>query len=68
MQSAGVLSILKLVGVDRESGKRLDEILVFPFPNGRSFDCDATSLDTYDEIDIYSSAVSVGHEAKKPNY
>ena len=41
LQSAGVLSILEPVGVDREDGKRPDGIAVFPFSNGKSLCCDA---------------------------
>ena len=65
LQSAGVLSILKLVGVDRGVGKRTDGITVFLFFNGRNLCWDAICADTYADININSSAVSVGHAARE---
>ena len=52
------------MGVDR-GGKRPDGITVFFFSNGRSLCWDATCTDTYTDTNIYSSAVLVGHAARK---
>ena len=64
-QVRGVSSILEPVRVARGDGKRLDGITVFPFSNERSLCWDATCTDTYADINIYSSAVSVEHAARE---
>ena len=65
LQSAGVLSILEPVGVDKGDGMRPDNRTVFPFFNRRSLCWDATCTDSYANTNIYSSAVSVEHEARE---
>ena len=61
LQSAGVLSIMEPVRVDRGGGKRPDGIILFLFSNERSLCWDATCTDINADINIHSSAVSVGH-------
>ena len=56
---------MEQVGVDGGDGKRPDGIIVFSFSNGKSLCEDAACTDAYADTNIYSSAVSVGHAARK---
>ena len=60
LQSAGVPSILELVGVDWRYGKRPEDIItVFSFSNGRCLTWNVAY------INIHSSVISAGHAALK---
>ena len=61
LDTAGLHSILELVGLDRGDGRRPDGLTSFPFKGGKALAWDATCTDSFSTSNLCSTILNPGY-------